>query len=155
MKTPIIFSFFIILLVFSGCKKKDHHNESQPEIRHFLMGFTPFPYEISQQAVDNTYQNIIRDGDMVLAHFDNGILWNEALNDLPFPGNVQYEINQIVTRIPPDHKIFLTTTPNHTDRETLAHYWNDNRTQQNLPSPWNTYSFNHPDVITAYINVSG
>ena len=70
---------------------------------------------------------------------------------MPFPTNIQYEIHKVKTSIPANHKIFLTLTPNHIDRETLAHYWNNNGTQQDLPAPWNTYSFNHPDVIGAYI----
>lgn len=151
MKTNTILSFLSILLIFFACKKEHHEDDNQAEPRQFYMGFTPFPYEISQQAVDNTYRNIINDGDIIIAHFDTGVPWNEALNDLPFPTNVQYDINLLVNRIPTNHKIFLTATPNHVDRETLAHYWNDSGTQQDLPAPWNTYSFNHPDVITAYI----
>ena len=151
MRNILVFSVSIILLAFSACKKKPVDTKIPPENRHFLMGFTPFPYDITQQAVDDTYQNIVNDGDIVLIHFDNGVPWNEALNDLPFPSNVQYDINMAQVKVPGNHKIFLTTTPNHIDRETLAHYWNTNGTQQPLPAPWNSYSFNHPDVITAYI----
>jgi len=151
MRNISVFLVSIILLFFSACKKKPNETKLPPENRHFLMGFTPFPYDTTQQAVDETYQNILNDGDIVLIHFDNGVPWNEALNDLPFPTNVQYDINMAHIKVPQDHKIFLTTTPNHIDRETLAHYWNTNGTQQPLPAPWDTYSFNHPDVITAYI----
>ncbi len=152
MRKQVILILLAFMAFFTSCRHDDPEGDGQSGTRHFMMGFTPFPYEISQQAVDETYQNIIGDGDMVLAHFDNGIPWDEALNDLPFPDNVQYDIYQVASRIPGDHKIFLTTTPNHTDRETLAHYWNSNGTQQPLPSPWNSYSFNHPDVISAFIN---
>ena len=59
------------------------------------MGFTPFPYDITQQAVDDTYQNIINDSDLFSIHFDNGVPWNEALNDLPFPNNSMILIKPI------------------------------------------------------------
>ncbi len=151
MKNILTIILISVVYIFNSCKKDSITHDTSTDTRRFYMGFTPFPYDITQQAVDDTYQNIINDGDLVLIHFDNGVPWNEALNDLPFPANVQYDINKANTTIPADHKIFLTLTPNHIDRETLAHYWNDNGTQQDLPASWNTYSFNHPDVISAYI----
>ncbi len=139
---------FIVISLFTNCTKK---KVSDNDVRSFYMGFTPFPYDNSLEALKETYQHVIHDGDIVLIHLDNGVPWNEALNDLAFPINVENDLNRIKNTIPATHKIFLTATPNHIDRESLAHYWNNNGTQQDLPFPWNTYSFDHPDVITAYI----
>ncbi len=145
-------SGLVFLLLFLGaCKRRYPAGYPLPAGRSFYMGFTPFPYDISQQAVDETYAGILRDGDFVVAHFDTGVPWNEALNDLPFPANVQNDIDRVRQYVPCDRPVLLTCTPNHTDRETLAHYWNANGTQQPLPAPWNTYDFDHPDVIAAYI----
>ncbi len=41
--------------------------------RHFAMGFTPFPWDISIEAVAATDAYITKNGDIVAHHFDNGI----------------------------------------------------------------------------------
>jgi hypothetical protein len=142
------FWLFIAILTSVSCHKESVKTE---QTRSFYMGFSPLPYDSSLQAVNETYQNVLNDGDIILIHFDYGVPWNEALNDLPFPAKVQFNIDKAKNTIPANYKIFLTASPQHTDRESLAHYWNDNGTLQDLPAPWNTYSFDSPEVITAYI----
>ncbi len=147
----IKFSIIIIFTsVFWHCQNLEPIDSTSGN-RSFLMGFTPFPYDNTLEALNQTYEHILQDGDLVLVHFDNGVPWNEALNDQAFPDDVQFNINTAIHTITDNHKIFLTVTPNHIDRETLAHYWNDQGTQQPLPSPWDTYHFDTPEVITAYI----
>jgi hypothetical protein len=52
-----------------------------PTTREFLLGFTPFPYAISLDAVIYTYERIADDADLIVQHFDNGVPWTEALAD--------------------------------------------------------------------------
>ncbi len=151
MKKANHLQLLLIILLLGALFSCIKENDEPAPTRNFYMGFTAFPYDITLQAVNDTYQQVLRDGDIILVHFDNGVPWNEALNDLPFPPRVQFDIDKVNNKVPNDYPIFLTATPMHTDRETLAHYWNDNGSLQDLPAPWNSYSFNHPDVITAYI----
>ena len=53
--------------------------------RSFAMGFTPFPWAATQEAVDWVHQEIRKSGDIVSEHFEEGIPWQEALEGKPFP----------------------------------------------------------------------
>ena len=101
-----MYRFFLVILLISfvSCNKDDE-NESGNE-RSFYMGFTPFPYDDSLQAVNETYQNVLDDGDVILIHFDNGVPWNEALNDLPFLRMSNLILIKPKTRFRPDIKFF-------------------------------------------------
>lgn len=142
-----------LVSVIIGCKSDDAPvSSSLPESRSFYMGFTAFPYDLSLAAVDETFAKVTANGDVLLAHFDFGVPWDEALNNLPFPNEVQNTIDQIVREVPSSDKIVLTATATSQERDALANYWNDAGTHQQLGSPWDTYSFDSPEVIAAYLN---
>jgi hypothetical protein len=148
----------LIIFLFSYCNKKNkavleyETDWSIPANRSFRMGFTAFPYDITPQAVVQSYVNQSQNGDILLTHFDHGVPWNEALNNLPFPTEVETAINEAVANRTPTHKVFLTATATDTERDKLAKYWNNSGTQQPLPAAWSNKSFNSPEVITAYKN---
>ena len=123
-----------------------------PDERSFYMGFTAFPYDITPQAVAQSYTNQSVHGDIQLTHFDHGVPWDEVLNGLPFPAEVQTAIDESVANITANYKVLLTATATDTDRDKLAKYWNNAGTHQPLPSSWEGKSFNSPEVITAYKN---
>lgn len=52
-----------------------------PQTRPFHMGFTPFPYDFAQDALEFTYANVNYHSDLVIHHFDSGIPWDEALEN--------------------------------------------------------------------------
>ena len=143
----------LLLLVLLSCSKDDG---ASPKIdakpRTFYMGFTAFPYDHSLAAHQETYQNVIADGDIFLNHLDHGVPWHEALNDLPFPPEVQNTLSATRTGLGPNTKILLTATPTDQTRENLARYWNDNGSHQPLPAFWQDKTFDDPDVVSAYIN---
>ncbi len=148
-----ILGFCLVLFLSLICCSKDGFKQPDfPNQRSFYMGFTAFPNDLTQQALDETFQNVIQNGDVLLVHFDNGIPWNEALNNLPFPTEIQSVINQSINAVTANHKIVLTTSATDLSRANLAKYWNDNGTHQELPTPWDTYDFDDPDIIEAYIN---
>jgi hypothetical protein len=47
--------------------------------RPFAMGFSDFPHARSLEAVSDARAVIARDGDLAVAHFDDGVPWDEAL----------------------------------------------------------------------------
>ncbi len=145
-------------MTFISCDDNDNQNNpirpinsNFSNLRSFHMGFTPFPFDLTLEALDSSYQYALQNGDIVLIHLDHGVPWNEALNDLPFPTEIQNTIDDAVSHDTPNHKIMLTVTSTNTNRDTLAFYWNNNGSHQPLPAPWDGYNFDTPDVITAYI----
>ncbi len=145
---------FFLILGFS-CSESDDPSENPlelPNSRSFLMGFTPFPNDFTSEAVNEGYTNALENGDILLAHFDNGVPWNEALNDEPFPQEITKTLDELNSFKQEGHKILLTATPTNQNRDGLANYWNNNGTHQPLEGPWASYSFDSPEVIKAYIS---
>ncbi len=147
----------ILVLTAAKCKRNAPApycypiDETVPASRTFYMGFTAFPYDLTLQALEESYANQRQYGDLLLFHFDHGVPWNEALNNLPFPSEVQADIDRAIANKTPGHKVLLTATPTAPDRESLAGFWNNEGPHQQLTAPWNTYTFDSPEVITAYI----
>lgn len=145
---------FLLLGGFS-CSESDDPNGSIieiPDARSFYMGFTAFPHDLTTEAVQDGYTNALENGDILLAHFDNGVPWNEALNDMAFPQQITNTIDELIQYKTAGHKIVLTATPTNQNRDGLANYWNNSGTHQPLDGSWTSYSFDSPEVVKAYIS---
>lgn len=123
-----------------------------PTGRSFTMGFTPWPYAATVNAVNDTYTKINTNGDIVAHHLDSGIPWQEALDGVAYPIKVEEEIAARVNNTQAGKKVYLAISPLNTARNAMADYWNNSGSGQPLPSPWNGYSFTSTQVQTAYIN---
>jgi hypothetical protein len=137
---------FVSLIVFS-CTK----SEPAPSSRSFYLGFTPFPYEATLEAVEFSYQKIGQDGDIINHHFDNGVPWVEAETNSPYHANVMNDWSYRKTNTPTGHKTYLSVGPINILRNGLANY----RAEEDdmpLPAPWNTYKFSDQPVKAAYLN---
>lgn len=147
----IYLSLIVFLLLNISCTNS---NDGSPELetRSFYMGFTAFPYDYTKEAQQNTYQNVVSDSDIFLNHLDHGVPWDEALNNLPFPKEVQNTLNATKTGLELGTKILLTATPASQTRKNLALYWNNNGSHQPLPQSWKNKTFDDPDVVKAYLN---
>ena len=137
-------AIIVFTLLLSG-------GESPEPIRTYRLGFTPFPYDISQAAIDYVYTAIGNDADIIAHHFDEGIPWPEALAGSAYNQNVLDDWDQRKSKTPSGHKIYVAITPINTARSGLALYWGPDDNLP-LPDPWNGYAFNHQDVKTAYLN---
>jgi hypothetical protein len=115
------------------------------------MGFTPFPYDISIDAVNETYANIATNADIINHHFDNGVPWPEALSGDSFSDNIMNDWNYRKSKTPPGHKIYLSVAALNPNRDGLALYRGSSDDME-LPSPWDTYTFNAAEIKTAYVN---
>ncbi|WP_190809602.1 glycosyl hydrolase 53 family protein [Flagellimonas sp. S3867] len=148
----IVVVFLLILMVYSCSEDKDNTQEVvEPDARSFFMGFTAFPYDYSVDALTETLENVIADSDIFLNHLDYGVPWNEVMNDLPFPVEVQNTINVAKNSKSSSTKIILTTTPTDQSRNNLAKYWNNAGSHQSLPAFWEGRSFNDPIVVSTFI----
>ncbi len=81
--------------------------ESPEPIRTYRLGFTPFPYDISQAAIDYVYTAIGNDADIIAHHFDEGIPWPEALAGSAYNQNVLDDWDQRKSKTPSGHKIYV------------------------------------------------
>ncbi|KXK50460.1 MAG: hypothetical protein DCC53_02730 [Chloroflexi bacterium] len=120
-----------------------------PDTRPFYLGFTPFPHEISVEAVQYTYDRIAEDADLIVQHFDNGVPWPEALDGAPFAQAIQDDWAFRRGLTPTAHRVLLTFTPINFLRDGLAAYRGDQE-EMPLPPPFDSYGFDHPDVIAAF-----
>jgi hypothetical protein len=125
---------------------------SGPGYRTFAMGFTPFPYANTGDATLEAWNIIARDGDLAVIHLDGGVPWQEALDGSSFPSSFVDELTFDESQIPLGHAVYLAVTPISPSRNRLAGYRNDFGTNQPLPPPWDTYEFDSPPVIDAFIN---
>ncbi|HHB52699.1 MAG TPA: hypothetical protein ENK75_06665, partial [Saprospiraceae bacterium] len=128
MKKILLILISISFLISSCIKNKTEPPEypidwTMPDKRSFYMGFTAFPYDITPEALKQSYINQVENGDILLTHFDHGVPWTEALDDLPFPNEVASAISEAIANKTPHHKVLLTATATDTDRNSLAKYW--------------------------------
>ena len=124
---------------------------AQEEPRTFYMGFTPFPYAITLDAVNFTYQHIEQDADLIVHHFDSGVPWIEALNGEAYHPNMMNDWSWRRSQVPEDHQLLVTVTPISITRDGLAPYHGEAEDMP-LTAPFDSYSFDTPEVIEAFIN---
>ena len=144
--------FFLAVILLTNCNKDSTNNPINDEdTRSFYLGFTPFPHNITTTAVQDVYTKLKNDADMIAHHFDDGLPWQESLDETAYPANIISDWQFRLANTPPSHKKFLAVTPINISRNGLA----PNRTNagsEPLQSPWINYSFDHPDVKTAYLS---
>jgi hypothetical protein len=148
----VIDTKFLILLcaicfccVFSACKKEKETHSS----RNFHMGFTPWPYDATQQAVDWTYTTIFSEGDIISHHMEEGVPWQESYEHTEFPKEFMNEIQSRINKNYSNHSILLSLNPLNMERNSLALNRGSSEAMP-LPEPWNTYSFSSNEVKVAY-----
>jgi len=119
-----------------------------PATRPFLMGFTQWPADLTDEGVAIAREYAHARGDIVSVMFIGGIPWQEALDGKPFSKDVQEHMSY---RSPAGKKLFLSISPLNSDKRGLAPYWGetDNRP---LPRPWIGEALNSPRVKRAYLN---
>lgn len=139
-------AIFLLLFAFTVARAQD-------ETRAFALGFTPFPYEISFDAVLYTYETLAQNADLISHHFDNGVPWVEALAGDGYSQHVRDDWNLRLSQTRPDDLVLVAVTPIRFDRSGLASYCGDGDDMP-LPPPWDSYSFDHPDVVEAFYNYS-
>ncbi len=136
---------FLIVVLAVGCAKED-----DPATRSFHLGFTPFPYAISSDAVEYVYDKIAIHGDIINHHFDNGVPWVEAFEGKPFHENMMADWEFRKARTPEDLNVYVSVTPLNEMRTGLASYRGE-EDHMILPEPWASYSFTDEPVRQAYL----
>ncbi|TNF82755.1 MAG: hypothetical protein EP299_01425 [Acidobacteria bacterium] len=119
--------------------------------RSFHLGFTPFAYDLTLEAVETTYRLTGANSDIVAHHFDGGVPWPEALAGDPYHPNVDADLDLRIGHLLPAQKVYLAVTPISFVRDGMALYWGET-VNMPLPSPWDSRGLDHPDVIAAYVD---
>jgi len=119
--------------------------------RSFYMGFTPWPYDSTVNAVNVTYQKIQQHGDIVHHQIMQGIPWNEAFNKTAYPQTVEDDLNGRLSQTLSGKKVLLSIDSLNAGRDKLADNWGSSGAQART-TPWDTRDFDSPEVITAYTN---
>ena len=114
------------------------------------MGFTPWPYDSTQAAVDDVYQRIQDDGDIVDHHIMVGVPWQEALQGLPYHPNVDADLTARLQMMQPGKATFLAIDSLSGVRDGLAANWGQNFNEP-LPAPWDSRGFDDTEVAAAYL----
>lgn len=116
-----------------------------------LFGFTPFPYDMTLEAVERTRATITPNSTLYALHYDNGVPWKEALADEPFPAKFQQQWDGDARSLPKDHVVYVALAPLATDRKSLAPATG---AQDRVPMPEELRGvpLDDPKVKKAYLN---
>ena len=117
--------------------------------RTYVMGFTDFPYGDDIEDVYDTWDLIRENGDLIVLHFDGGVPWPEAYAGTAYDPLYEDELTFKAFQLPETHALYLAVTPLSTFRDDLALY-RGSEVNEPLPYPWNTYTFDSPEVIAAF-----
>lgn len=119
--------------------------------RNFFMGFTPWPYAATVEALNNTYDIIQDNGDIIAHHLTVGIPWQEALDGSAYPGHLETEISGRLNRTRDNMRVYLAIDSLDILRTALIGNWGENGAEPRSGA-WALRSFSSPQVIAAYTN---
>lgn len=147
-------SFLVLLIVLIGFGGTA---SAQQATRSFQLGFTPLPPVYSQFGFDVAYTYLQRESDLVSHTLQYGVPWPEALKSSDwrtYPDNLKKAWEQLLAAdefFIPNHFRYISIHPINYQYDGLAEYWGE-QSLQPLPSPWNTYNFDDPNVKQAFLN---
>jgi hypothetical protein len=148
MSRPVLIA--AALLALSACHSGGSPAPAPPT-RTFYLGLQPWPYDVTQAAVDQTWQYLYTNTDIISEHFEEGVPWQEAYDGTAFAAGYVAEIQDHLNRTKANQRAFLELNAIDSSRKTMAPYRND-QINQPLPAPWSTYMLNDAHVKTAYLN---
>jgi hypothetical protein len=121
-----------------------------PAERPFYMGFTPWPSDFSLEAVQDMYDFLGRNSDIIAEHIE-GVPWTEALNGQPFSEGLMNDWNGRKKSIPAHAKVYLAISPLSGTRAGIADY-RGAAEHMPLPKEFQGKALNDEMVKKAYLN---
>ncbi len=118
--------------------------------RSFYMGFSPWPYDMTLEALAWVDRNIKQHGDIIEQHFEEGVPWPEALSNRPYKPGMEAEIKSRIARMGNFHRV-VSISPINVARNGLALYRGEQNNQP-LPPEWKGRRFNDSSVQIAYLH---
>jgi hypothetical protein len=117
------------------------------DTRTFRMGFTPFPYDITPEAVTETRTFLRENADIIAFHMES-VPWTEALSGAPFRAGLMGDWEYKRDIMPESAATYVAISPG---RDGLGNYWGDEENQP-VPAGFADKQFDHPDVKAAFTN---
>ncbi len=118
--------------------------------RHYYLGFNPWPYAATVEAVDWTYNSINENGDILAHHIEEGVPWSEAENGKPFADDFENSLKMRIEKTSADKKIFLSLNSINVARNGLALY-RGKAINMELPEQWKSVKLNSQQVKLVYL----
>jgi len=117
--------------------------------RTFRMGFTPFPHDLSLEALLWVDGFLSREADIVACHFE-GVPWTEALSGEPFHPKLLDDWARTRAAVPDGGRLYLALTPIALTRDGVALY---RGSEEGLPIPESLTgkAFDDPLLMGAYL----
>ncbi len=116
-----------------------------------LYGFTPFPYDSTDEAVTRTLDIVRNNANVHALHLDDGIPWDELLDAKPNPKRVQREWDNWTRVIPTGRPVYLALAPLAKDRKSLAPTKGEAGTSSSLPWSLKLARLDDDKVKAAYL----
>ena len=120
------------------------------EMRPFHMGFTPWPYAPTIEALNSTNAFVTTNADILCEQIDESIPWDEALHGETFPLGFIKKMEEKQRRIGKGQTRVLYLTAMNTGRSGLLASYKD--ADHQADASWESKKFDDPDVLTAYTN---
>lgn len=152
-KFPIYAPILIMLLYgCAGSSKQAEPVSSQEQAgsRAFFMGFTPFPWDMTIEAIMDTGKFIVENGDIISHQLEQGIPWTEAFHDKTFHENMMKDWNGR-RDLSKNKKVFLSLTPMNEGRNNMELYRGKDEDMP-IPDSFKNKAFDDPMVKKAYLN---
>lgn len=120
-----------------------------PTSRSFRMGFTPFPHDMTLEALAAVETFVKANADLVAVHRE-GVPWTEAATGRAFHEKMVDDWTRHKNARAPGGKLYLALTPINNDRSDLAAY---RREREGLPMPeaFAGKGLDSPVVMDAYL----
>ena len=116
-----LFIAICCIYLITGCTKK----QSDTNTRSFYMGVTPWPADCTFDEINNAYNFINNQCDIVSHHFDDGIPYEEAFTNQPFPAAFLQDVLTGKTKTNPGIKIFLSVSALNLTRKEKSGYYKE------------------------------
>ncbi|MFT5351091.1 MAG: hypothetical protein ACI9MF_001912, partial [Gammaproteobacteria bacterium] len=93
---------------------------SRAETVEPLYGFTAFPYDLSVEAIEKTYETVLGHSSFFPLHLDDCVPWHALLSGTAIPQWVLDDWRDTRRRVGKSRPIYIAITPTGTDRRTIA-----------------------------------
>ena len=154
--TRLLFCTAFVTALMFGCSRatiepsNPEHEFAQEESRSYFMGFTPFPWDISLEAVTETNRFIVENGNIVSHHLEQGVPWTEALENKPFHPRMMDDWEGR-RKVSANSKVFLSVTPLNGGRSGMSLYRGEDE-EMPIPNLFKDKALNDPIIKKAYLN---
>jgi hypothetical protein len=135
MKIKVAAGYLAFLAVLIGSCQKNTATSSSGS-RSFYMGTTPWPANFTPADQDTAYQFINNHCDIVSHHFDDGIPYYEAFNNLSMPAAFLQDLQTRQSKTAVGKQILLSVAPLNGTRIAKAAYYAGDSISDSTKNYW-------------------